>query len=193
MSAQGKVGKVEQFRRDGANETVQIDTGGGATVEAEHFAPAGDDSPPLPGDYAATVPGSGKGGLQVTGYADPDNERVAAAGEKRIYSRDSDGNVIGTVWLKGDGSILAENSAGTFRLTSDGKIYHSGPEVLLGTAAGRRVACVGDLVAVTVPQLLSAAPGAPCVPVPPTAVTPTGGYVAAGQIISGAATVKAGP
>ena len=66
-----------------------------------------------------------------------------------------------TVWLKGDGSILAENSAGTFRLTSDGKIYHSGPEVLLGTAAGRRVACVGDLVAVTVPQLLSAAPGAP--------------------------------
>jgi hypothetical protein len=56
---------------------------------------------------------------------------------------------------------------------------------------------VGDLVAVTVPQLLSAAPGSPCVPAiagtpNPAYVTASLGTVAAGQIISGRPNVKAG-
>ena len=193
MSAQGKAAKVERFQRDGADETVQIDTGGKATQEAEHFAPTGDDSPPLPGDYAATVPGSGKGGLQVTGYSDPDNTRVAAAGEKRIYSRDSDGNVIGWIWIKGDGAIEGGNDNATVTISPDGTVTIDAPEVRLGTAAGRQVACVGDLVAVAVPPLTTAPGGGIVFPVgiptPPSAPT----ISAAGQLISGAATVKAGP
>ena len=117
-----RLGKVLQHQRNGADETVQVDTGGGAIQTAEHVAPSGDDSPPLPGDYAALSEGTGKGGLQVTGYHDPKTTREASPGEKRLYARDADGNVVGSVWLKGDGTIVSHNVAGTLELAPTGVI-----------------------------------------------------------------------
>lgn len=72
-------------------------------------------------------------------------------------------------------------------------VHVDSPNVLLGSAPGKQVACVGDLVSVVVPQLLCAAPGSPAVPVPPTAITSTGGTMGIGQIISGRSGCRAGP
>ena len=55
-----------------------------------------------------------------------------------------------------------------------------------GAPAARR----GELVATVTPKLLSGAPGSPCIPVPPTAMTPTGNYTGTGAVISGSPTVK---
>jgi len=189
----GKTAVVEVFERSGAVETVRVDPGGGASVTADHCASPGDDSPPLPGDYAELVESTGKGNEAAVGYTDPNNTREAAPGEKRWYARDADGNVVSSGWHKADGTILVTNGNGTVQIAPDGTVSMPAPEVLLGETPGAPVARRGEPVAVVIPKLLAAAPGSPCVPVPPTAVTSTGNYVGSGMVVSGAATVKAGP
>ena len=90
---------------DGHGLDVKCDPGGGNNITAPHFADAGDDSPPLPGDFAALADSSGSGAEHVTGYADTKNAGRAAKGEKRIYARNPSGAVVAEVWLKGDGTV----------------------------------------------------------------------------------------
>ena len=191
------IGKVLSFLRDTFRGSqvadVKVDQGGGDTKTVQHFAPPGDDSQPLPGDYAQTVDAPGRGRESAVGYQDPKNAGKSLAGESRRYARNADGTPVCEVWCKSDGTVVIEVLDGTanVEITTPGAVILNSPDVRLGDAAGQAVARVGDLVAVTVPQLICAAPGSPAVPVPPTAVTATGGYVAAGQIISGSAVAKA--
>lgn len=106
----GRVAEVLAFERvtdeSGAHvDEVKVDPGGGAITTAEHFGAAGDDAPPLPGDYAALEETSGAGREQCTGYLDPKNEGRAAPGEKRIYARDAQGVLVADIWLKGNGDV----------------------------------------------------------------------------------------
>lgn len=89
---------------DGHGVDVKVDVGGDPFT-ADHYAGAGDDSPPLPGDTAALAESAGSGQEHVTGYADTRNVGRAAAGEKRIYARNPSGAVVADVWLKGDGTV----------------------------------------------------------------------------------------
>jgi hypothetical protein len=202
--AHGKLAKVVSFERRGAEEDVVVDTGGGALVTAAHLGGAGEDSPPLPGDVASLDDSSGTGNQQVTGYHDPRNTGKADDGEKRIYGRNAAGEVVAEVWLKGDGTVLVQGKIGDNELsltldlntgiaTLKAPIFNAEADsIRLGKGAGREVACVGDLVAVTVPQLKDSVTNVPIAPVVPTLITATLGYVAAGQIISGRPNVKAG-
>lgn len=128
----GRVAEVQSFSRttdeDGAHVSdVQVDPGGGANVTCAHFACAGDDSFPLPGDFVATMPSAGKGAEQVVGYLDPKNEPQAEKGEKRIYSRDpNDGAPVAHVWLKKDGTIVIENGNGSFEMAPGGDVTING-------------------------------------------------------------------
>ena len=74
------------------------------TVQAPHFADAGDDSLPLPGDMAA-LDESEADELRATGYNDPTNAGVALPGEKRMYARDADGVIVGVIYLRASGLI----------------------------------------------------------------------------------------
>jgi len=189
----GWIARVLGFERTGSVETVKVDPGGGANKTAEHYGPPGLDAPPLPGDSAACEDSTGTGSAQASGYSDG-TTRVAQPGEFRTYARDEAGLVVGSIWQKRDGTIVANNANGMIELTPAGVLNILCPEVRLGDTAGQPVARQGDLVAVVTPLLLSAAPGSPVTPVPPTAVSPlTGGILCTGQIISGAVTVKAGP
>lgn len=186
---------IERAQDEGAQVVdVQCDPGGGAAVTAEHFAPPGDDSLPLPGDSAALEDSSGSGREQISGYLDPKNEGQAAAGEKRLYSRATDGSPVAEVWLKNDGSILVrvlKAGGAELRLESEGPIIVESPDVRLGPAPGRKLAGVGDFVVGSL-RALSGPPGAPIVPVPPAAPTPTGGVGFVGQIVSGFQSLKGG-
>jgi hypothetical protein len=191
-----KVAKVKSFERDGVEENVIIDPGGGANRTAEHTAPGGVDAPPLPGDEVVAVECGGKGTQQAVGYRDPTNTREASPGEHRFYARNAAGEVVATVWLKGDGRIVLENDVSTWSTSHDGSsgsTHIDDDEVLLGRSPGAPVARRGELVATVTPKLICGAPGTPCIPVPPTALTPTGNYTGTGVVISGANTVKAGP
>jgi hypothetical protein len=100
---------------------VKSDPGGGANVTAQNFSAPGDDSHPLPGDYVALVNTPRAGVSAAVGYADPKDLQLAQRGEKRLYSRDADGNVIATIWIKNDGTIVLENDEVTAQAKPSGE------------------------------------------------------------------------
>lgn len=169
----GRFAKViiseRRTKRDGA-EIVEIraDIGGNDTHACELYQPSGDDAIPLPGDFVELEPGVESGTWVVVGVHDRRNRGTAAAGEKRLYARDEDGNPVCEIWLKGDGTLAIDADV-SVELTAPVVTLNS-PDVRLSDAAGQGVARIGDLVAVTV----TTAPG-----------------TAAGQIISGTSKVKA--
>lgn len=121
----GRIARVLAFLRVTRNNAkisdVKVDSGGGANITAEHFAPVGDDSYPLKTDYALTVDTRRSGGEAVVGYSDPLNTPKAEEGDKRIYARDpSDGSVVIEVWLKNDGTGTMSNANGSMTLSPDG-------------------------------------------------------------------------
>lgn len=120
----GLIGRILSFvraQRNGAQiSDVKTDPGGGPNVTAEHFAPAGDDAHPLPGDYVYGAPSPQRGRYAAVGYVDPANQSKAQPGEKRIYSRDSGGAQKAETWLKADGTVVSENDMGSTTLAPDG-------------------------------------------------------------------------
>lgn len=129
----GLIARLLSFTRtkvDGAHvNDVKVDPGGGANVTAQHFGCPGDDSVPLPDDFVATTSAPGSGTELVIGYIDPKNEPKAEAGEKRIYSRDSDGAVIAVVWLKNDGTIVVANGSGSIEMAPGGDVTINGVKI----------------------------------------------------------------
>lgn len=121
----GRVAKLLEFIRtlsfDANTSDAKVDNAGGDIIRAPHSGPAGDDAHPLPGDYAVLVETPRHGGFAAVGYVDPKNQQTAQAGERRIYARDPQtGDQIAQVWLKKDGTIVAENDGVTFTLSPDG-------------------------------------------------------------------------
>jgi hypothetical protein len=85
---------------------VKVDPGGNTSVTAEHYAAAGDDSLPLPGDSVALDDSSGTGVKRASAYADTKNAGKAGPGEKRSYARAADGTPVVEMWLKADGTFV---------------------------------------------------------------------------------------
>jgi hypothetical protein len=124
------IGKILSFSHteengDGVSE-VTIDPGGGANVSGINYSPMGDDSQPLPEDFAVAVPISGTGVNVFIGYVDPKNDQKSRAGEKRIYARNSRGALKVELWLKKDGSAVLSNDLGTVELKINGNVEANG-------------------------------------------------------------------
>lgn len=124
----GRVAEVLSFERvtdeSGARvEEVKVDPGGDAITTAEHFAPSGDDSPPLPGDFAALEDTEGAGREQCIGYHDPKNEGKAATGECRRYARDANGVPVCEWWLRANGDVEITS------IKAGGKVVINGVEI----------------------------------------------------------------
>jgi hypothetical protein len=152
----------------------------------------GDDSHPIPGiDEATVVESAGAGNVQAIGYSDPRNAGKTAPGEKRLYVRDEDGELVAEFWLKHDEAVIEAFKADyPIRIVTTGPVILDSPDVRLSDAAGAQVARVGDLIAGSV-SALSATAGLPITPVPPALPTPSGGVAFVGTIISGQPKVKA--
>jgi len=120
----GLIGRILSFvrtQRHGAQiSDVKTDPGGGPNVTAEHFAPAGDDAHPLPGDYVYGAPSPQRGRYAAVGYVDPANQSKAQPGEKRTYARDSNGQQVSEIWQQNDGTVLTQNDEGSTTLAPDG-------------------------------------------------------------------------
>lgn len=130
--AQGDTGPEVEGKLGGEIEGGESD---GATLD--HFAPAGDDSPPLPDDFAIAIELDGESDTYVSGgYAD-ETDKVAKPGEKRIYARDPDGAVVSEIYLPGDGSIAITQTGGaSITVATDGAItIDSGPKGITLTGA----------------------------------------------------------
>lgn len=115
------------IRNDAKASDVKIDPGGGPNITAEHFSSAGDDSHPLPGDFAVTNDVQRSGGEVIVGYLDPLNDQKANPGDKRIYARDANtGAMIVELWLKNDGSTVLSNANGSLTLQANGDFLING-------------------------------------------------------------------
>jgi hypothetical protein len=191
---QGEVLGSETRVEQGAQVTyIKVDRGGGDVEEIQHLDSPGDDSLPLPGDFAASVELGKSGSRHATGYHDPKTEKKSGEGERRLYARDSSGNVVAEVWLKSDGTVHVEvlKAGATVEIINDGgAVRIQSRDINLGPTGGRRVACEGDIVIGAV-RGICGAPGSPLIPVPPATPTATGGVPFAAQIVSGRNAVKA--
>lgn len=113
--------------RNGGNVTdVTANIGGNFNVTELHTSAPGDDSQPLPGDYAALMEVAGSGQGLVVGYMDPLNVGAAGPGEKRIYARDAAGAAVNAVWLRSDGSLGMFNAGGSVVLAASGVVTING-------------------------------------------------------------------
>lgn len=137
MGGIARVVGVERSTVDGVPVVnVIADPGGEANANYEHFAPAGDDSPPLPDDAVAYVDGEGEGQALAAGYNDTKNAGTAAPGEKRIYGRTPDGTLVNEFWLKGDGSfVYTDIKNGKSLEFKDGKLNVDGDIVATGSVS----------------------------------------------------------
>jgi hypothetical protein len=188
---------IEKKNDDGAHGVdVVVDLGGGNLATVEHFADPGEDSPPLTHDVAAGDDAPGQGNLQAYGYADTKNPSLASPGEKRTYARDPQGNTKCHVWQKGDGTIVIEvlnQGTAPIEIKSQGTILVQSPDVRIGSAPGRKVACIGDMVSGSIKATVALPSVQPLLPAPGATPTPSGGVPFTAKIISGVNSVKAGP
>lgn len=154
---------------------VTVDRDGDETATAHHFGAPGDDAVPLPGDVAYLGDDAGAGAAQSVAYQDPTTAGVAAAGERRIYSRSAPGVMAAEVWCKADGTIVLRNASGArLELDAAGNVTVAAQsELRLGGDGASAFVALANLVlarlqaihtAVNAHVHVSAAPGSPTGP-----------------------------
>ena len=121
----GLIGKILSFTRvtrNGAKlSDVKVDVGGGEIITAEYSHPANSESFPLVDDYAILEKVPRTGGYIAVSFIETDALQKVTLGEKRLYAR-SGRDEICQVWLKNDGTVLADNDSGSFELKPTGAI-----------------------------------------------------------------------
>ncbi len=107
----------------------QISLGGFQRKTASIALPPGEDSQPLPKDYAAIME-TGKSGQSVAlGFIDSKNPLTAGPGEKILYARNGSGSVACSIQLKSDGTIILNSTEVTIngaRITENGDVITAG-------------------------------------------------------------------
>ena len=121
----GWVARVFSFarltrRQDAKVPVVKGNPGAGANATMEHFSAAGDDSPPLDGDYVAAMDIPRSGGKVAVGSLDPRTAGISLPGEKRIFARSPDGTQVSQIYMLQDGNILIQNDVGSILITPAG-------------------------------------------------------------------------
>jgi hypothetical protein len=97
-------------------------------VQAQLYLSPGDDSFPLPGDRTILIAIDGSGNYIAVGlWTDTDKDLIK--GEKYLFSRDDDGNIVSSIYLQNDGKldiitddILNIESAENITITGDKKL-----------------------------------------------------------------------
>lgn len=98
---------------------IKADRGASDINQMHHLQPLGDDSKPLPQDDGWTDRTSENGNDIYFGAFDEEN-KIAEAGEKRIYARNATGEAVGHVWIKKDGTIIIANDSYSKVIKPDG-------------------------------------------------------------------------
>ena len=190
----GRIAKILSFTRaviDGIQSTdVKVDPGGGPNITGVHSSDPGDDSSPLAIDYAITQSIQGTGKEAVVGYVDTKNAPLSLPGEKRIYGRDSNGNVVNEIHLKATGEININRGASSVVIDPAGKIttgnasgsvvVEPSGKITMGNAAGSVVVePTGAITIVATSENVIIGSGAGAIAVSPTGSITIGGVAGA--------------
>lgn len=122
----GWIGKIKKFTRETVNGVkfpkLTVDPGTTNNFTAELFTTAGDDAQPMSDDRVISVENHREGGQSVVGSIDTKNAGITKPGEKRIYSRRENGDVMCEVYLTNDGSIEVTSPVAKIRLDRSGSV-----------------------------------------------------------------------
>jgi len=102
---------------------IKIDGGGGNIKTASLYSSAGDDSLPLSTDHVVAISIAQSGAVVVVGIK---NKITVKPGEKKIFSRQANGEIAASIYLKENGVIHGENKFGYFELTETGQFVVNG-------------------------------------------------------------------
>jgi len=78
-------------------------------IQSPLYGPSGDDSPPIADDRVLLIKVDGTGKYVITGVIC--KSQGAEPGEKKLYSRDSNGDIQGYIYIKSDGTIEINGNA----------------------------------------------------------------------------------
>ena len=130
------ISKIKGFFRTERNSAkvndITVNPGGAANITAEHFQGVGEDSQPLESDFALLVRTVRKGSAAAVGFLDPINAGITGPGEKRIYARDENGDIVVELYLKNDGSAVLSNDSGSMILQANGNFLINGVTIDTG-------------------------------------------------------------
>lgn len=146
------VQKSEVAEGDGftfPQEVVEVPSGRSLTME--RFTSAGEDAAPLKDDYALSVPVLRNGGAASSGFFDPVNEPLAEPGERRVYSRDQNGQITSTIWQRNDGTVEIENAEVTIVVSPNGNIDITTSGTVTANISGDMNATVNGTTNLTCP------------------------------------------
>ncbi len=155
----GRFAAITNFIRKAAGVSdVRCNPGGGATVDAYHAQPAGDDCHPLPTDTTVLVEVPRSNNYAAVGIIDPNNAQTAGPGERPVYSRNANGEQVAEVFLHDDGRVRASNDNGSVDLAANGDIVATngsasaalvGASVTLSDGAGGSISIVNGVITLT--------------------------------------------
>lgn len=155
----GRFAKLINFiRRERGVSDARCNPGGGAVVDAYHVQPAGDDCHPLPTDTLALVEVPRSNNYAAVGGVDPNNRQTAEPGERRVYSRNADGEQVAEVFLHNDGQVRTSNDNGFIDLAANGDIEASngqasvslvGTTITLDDGAGGSISISNGVITLT--------------------------------------------
>lgn len=105
------MGKIARWIRTKINDFVYgiIEDKINHTITSLLFSSSGDDSPPLPEDRVLIVKKEGSGEYAIVGVLC--KSQGAEPGEKKLYSRDENGNLKGLIYIMKDGIIELNGNA----------------------------------------------------------------------------------
>lgn len=91
---------LDSFKGKDGEPSAKVAIFKGDNITARIFNPPGVDARPLDDDICFTEDSEDtEGGKDILGFIDPKNEPVAEKGEYRVYTRDSDGNIVGSIHI----------------------------------------------------------------------------------------------
>lgn len=101
------IARLLQTENGDDEEIVQtVEAHYGENKFCDQYSSSGDDAPPLPEDRVVLVDIEGTGNHVAVGVLS--KSQGAKPGEKIIYSRNSDGDVVAKIHLTNDGAVIVE-------------------------------------------------------------------------------------
>jgi hypothetical protein len=116
------IGHIKEVFEDDGQITCILKTGNGVEISAFVMGTSGAEFHPVPGDVALCH----TAGQEILISAIIHGDASTESGESLVFSRNSNGDVVSSLYLKTDGSVLCSNDSGYFELKSNGQVSING-------------------------------------------------------------------
>jgi hypothetical protein len=116
------IGHIKEVFEDDGQITCILKTGNGVEISAFVMGTSGAEFHPVPGDVALCH----TAGQEILISAIIHGDASTESGESLVFSRNANGDVVSSLYLKTDGSVLCSNDSGSFELKANGQVSLNG-------------------------------------------------------------------